>query len=118
LADWEPERSGFSLFVGPLIAAEDEEGLARLIRYLFRSPVSYRQLQYDEASGSVRCRSKRGGHREWSHPTAFLATLAQHIPKRRQNVVTYAGYYANATGNLAGKDKAQTRPTHRPPDAN
>ena len=42
------ERSGFSCFVGPVIPAEDREGLGRLIKYLFRSPVSYRQLEYDE----------------------------------------------------------------------
>ena len=94
------ERSGFSCFVGPVIPAEDREGLERLIKYLFRSPVSYRQLEYDEVTGRVRCRSKRGGYREWNHATEFLATLAQHVPRPRQHVVTYSGHYANATGNL------------------
>ncbi len=61
--------------------------------------LSYRQLSYDEATGMVRCRSKRGGHREW-HATEFLAVLAQHVPRPRQHVVTYAGHYANAAGNL------------------
>lgn len=51
-------------------------------------------------TGRVRCRSKRGGYREWNHATEFLATLAQHVPRPRQHVVTYAGHYANATGNL------------------
>ena len=69
-------------------------------RYLFRSPVSYRQLVYDEKTGKVKCRSKRGGYREWPHAVDFLATLAQHVPRPRQHVVTYAGHYANATGNL------------------
>lgn len=26
----------------------------------------------------------------------FLAVLAQHVPRPRQHVVTYAGHYANA----------------------
>ena len=99
LQEWELERSGFSCFLSPAIAENDKEGLGRLIRYLFRSPVSYRQLSYDEATGMVRCRSKRGGHREW-HATEFLAVLAQHVPRPRQHVVTYAGHYANAAGNL------------------
>ena len=99
LQEWELERSGFSCFLSPAIPKDDKEGLARLIRYLFRSPVSYRQLSYDEATGMVRCRSKRGGHREW-HATEFLAVLAQHVPRPRQHVVTYAGHYANAAGNL------------------
>ena len=99
LQEWELERSGFSCFLSPAIPEADKEGLARLIRYLFRSPVSYRQLSYDEATGMVRCRSKRGGHREW-HATEFLAVLAQHVPRPRQHVVTYAGHYANAAGNL------------------
>ena len=61
--------------------------------------MSYRQLSYDETTGMVRCRSKRGGYREW-HATEFLAVLAQHVPRPRQHVVTYAGHYANAAGNL------------------
>ena len=99
LQEWELKRSGFSCFLSPAIAENDKEGLGRLIRYLFRSPVSYRQLSYDEATGMVRCRSKRGGHREW-HATEFLAVLAQHVTRPRQHVVTYAGHYANAAGNL------------------
>ncbi len=99
LQEWELERSGFSCFLSPAIAESDKEGLGRLIRYLFRSPVSYRQLSYDETTGMVRCRSKRGGYREW-HATEFLAVLAQHVPRPRQHVVTYAGHYANAAGNL------------------
>ena len=100
LSELAAERSGFSCFVGPVIPAEDKQGLERLIRYLFRSPVSYRQLVYDEKTGKVKCRSKRGGYREWPHAVDFLATLAQHVPRPRQHVVTYAGHYANATGNL------------------
>ena len=107
LGDWALERSGFSCFVGSVIPDGDKDGLGRLIRYLFRSPVSYRQLSYDEASGTVRCSSKRGGHREWAHPSEFLATLAQHIPRPRQQTVTYAGYYANATGNLNSRSESK-----------
>ena len=107
LQEWELERSGFSCFLSPAIPEDDKEGLGRLVRYLFRSPVSYRQLSYDEGTGMVRCRSKRGGYREW-HATEFLAVLAQHVPRPRQHVVTYAGHYANAAGNLNHESEDDT----------
>ena len=58
----------------------------------------------------MRCHSKRGGHKEWQ-ATEFLAILAQHVPRPRQHLVTYAGlrnaadglHYANAAGNLKAK---------------
>jgi Transposase zinc-binding domain/Putative transposase len=103
LGSWESDRSGFSCFVTQQTIADDRQGLGRLIRYLFRSPCSYRQLSYDESTGKVRCRSKRGGHKEW-HATEFLAVLSQHVPKPRQHLVTYAGHYANAAGNLKSKE--------------
>ena len=116
LGSWESERSGFSCFVTEQTEADDKEGLGRLICYLFRSPCSYRQLSYDESTGKVLCRSKRGGHKEW-HATEFLAVLSQHVPRPRQHLVTYAGHYANAAGNLKCKEpgveaesETQTRP--------
>jgi hypothetical protein len=33
-------------------------------------------------------------------PRSSWAVLAQHVPRPRQHVVTYAGHYANAAGNL------------------
>ena len=44
---------------------------------------------YDESTGKVRCRSKRGGHMEW-HATEFLAVLSRHVPRPRQHLVTPA----------------------------
>lgn len=76
------------------------EHLGGLLRYLFRSPISFKRLQYQEKTGKVRLKLKRGGHREWDHPLDFLAYLSIHVPKARQQIVTYAGYYANSTGNL------------------
>ena len=100
LAGFEKERSGFSVFVGSVIPAEDRPGLERLIAYLFRSPVSFRRLEYRESTGQVRLRLKRGGFREWDNALSFLADLSLHVPRARQQVVTYAGHYANSTGNL------------------
>lgn len=112
LETWERDRSGFSCFVTEQTQPDDKDGLARLVRYLFRSPVSYRQLSYNEETGKVKCRSKRGGHKQW-HATEFLAVLAQHVPRPRQHLVTYAGHYANAAGNLKSKEESapETEPS-------
>jgi hypothetical protein len=98
LVSWDVERCGFSLFLGPPIDGRDR--LGGLLRYLFRSPISFKRLEYQEKTGKVRLKRKRGGHREWNHALDFLADLSIHVPKARQQVVTYAGYYANSTGNL------------------
>ena len=109
LQGWESEISGFSCFVQQPIPGNDKDGLARLIRYIFRAPCSYRQLSYDETTGMVRCSSKRGGFKQW-HATEFLAVLSQHVPKPRQHTVTYSGYYANAAGNLKKKEEDEEKP--------
>ena len=98
LVGWDIARCGFSLFVGPPV--DDRERLGGLLRYLFRSPISFKRVSYHEKTGKVRLKLKRGGHREWDHALDFLADLSIHVPKARQQVVTYAGYYANSTGNL------------------
>ena len=118
LETWESKRSGFSCFVTEQTQPDDKSGLVRLIRYLFRSPCSYRQLSYDEKTGKVRCRSKRGGFKEW-HATEFLAVLAQHVPRPRQHLVTYAGHYANAAGNLKAEveSASETESSEQPTQA-
>ena len=40
-------------------AEDDRERLARLLRYLMRSPVSFKRLKYDERTGKVTMRLKR-----------------------------------------------------------
>lgn len=61
---------------------------------------SFKRLEYQSKTGKVRLKRKRGGRREWDHAVDFLADLSIHVPKARQQVVTYAGFYANSTGNL------------------
>ena len=103
VACWELEKCGFSLFIGSPIAADDRDRLARLLRYLMRSPVSFKRLKYDERTGKVEMRLKRDQIKVFNHAVDFLAALARHVPRPRQQTVTYAGHYANATGNLSSK---------------
>lgn len=84
-------------------AEDDRERLARLLRYLMRSPVSFKRLKYDERTGKVTLRLKRDQVKVFDHAVDFLAALARHVPRARQQTVTYAGHYANATGNLSPK---------------
>lgn len=93
LVSWDIERCGFSLFVGPPI--DDRERLGGLLRYLFRSPISFKRLEYQEKTGKVRLKRKRGGHREWDHAVDFLADLSIHVPKARQQVVQAEGVTAS-----------------------
>jgi hypothetical protein len=48
-------------------------------------------------------RLKRDQIKAFNHAVDFLAALARHVPRSRQQTITYAGYYANATGNLSQK---------------
>ena len=121
VACWELEKCGFSLFIGSPIAADDRDRLARLLRYLMRSPVSFKRLKYNERTGKVEMRLKRDQIKVFNHAVDFLAALARHVPRARQQTVTYAGHYANSTGNLSGKAdeveeelQEQRRPTSKP----
>jgi hypothetical protein len=118
VACWELDKCGFSLFVGSPIAEDDRERLARLLRYLMRSPVSFRRLKYDERNGKVTMRLKGDQAKVFDHAVDFLAALARHVPRARQQTVTYAGHYANATGNLSQKAaETEAEKDHERPEA-
>jgi hypothetical protein len=59
---------------------------------------SYHALEARRGEG-VRKRSATSPY----HAVDFLAALARHVPRARQQTATYAGHYANATGNLSPK---------------
>jgi hypothetical protein len=103
MASWELDKCGFSLFIGSTISASDRDGLRHLLRYLMRSPVSFNRLTYNERTGQVTMRLKREQVKVFPHAIDFLAALSRHVPRRRQQTVTYAGYYANASGSLSSK---------------
>lgn len=105
MQSWPLERSGFNVYAGPVVQGEDRDRLRGLVRYLLRAPLSLKRLDYDEASGQVRYRASSGDIKTWSHAIDFLAELAQHIPKARQQTVSYHGWFANATGHLSRKEE-------------
>ncbi|MFA7483871.1 MAG: transposase, partial [Vulcanimicrobiota bacterium] len=80
VACWQLDKCGFSLFIGSPIAEDNRERLARLLRYLMRSPVSFKRLKYDERTGKVTMRLKRDQVKVFDHAVDFLAALARHVP--------------------------------------
>lgn len=114
MQSWPLERSGFNVYAGPVVQGEDRDRLRGLVRYLMRAPLSLKRLDYDEASGQVRYRSSDGDARTWPHAIGFLADLAQHIPKARQQTVSYHGWFANPTGHLSRRKE----PTGKAPNPN
>ena len=79
--------------------------------------MSFKRLKYDERTGKVEMRLKRDQIKVFDHAVDFLAALARHVPKARQQTVTYAGYYANATGNLSSKSNEAEKEVQEQPKA-
>ena len=107
MASWELRKYGFSLFIDSPIAADDRDSLGRLIRYLLRSPISFKRLEYSERTGRVKLKLKRNPEKVFPHAQDFLAALSQHVPRSRAQTVTYSGWYANCTGNLSKKPSSE-----------
>ncbi len=105
MQSWPLARSGFNVYVGPVVQGEDRERLRSLVRYVMRAPLCLTRLDDDEASGQVRYRDSDGDVKTWPHAIHFLADLAQHIPKARQRNVSYHGWFANPTGHLSRRQE-------------
>lgn len=104
------ERSGFSVFVGEsLNLPEEQTDIRRILQYILRPTLPLKHLHYEEVTGNVQYRDPRGPWKRWDHAVDFLADFVQHIPRARQHQVTYAGYFANALGNLK-EPKAEKNP--------
>jgi hypothetical protein len=111
MKSWPIERSGFSVFVGePLTVPEHQSDVKRVLRYMLRSALPLKRLSYVERTGQVHYQDPHGPGKTWPHAVDFLADFVQHIPRARQHQVTYAGYFANALGNLSPK-KAEGQST-------
>ena len=99
------KRSGFQVYVGPIVPASDRDRLQNLLKYLFRAPIALKHLCYDEATAQVTYSIPRGETRVWRHAYDFLSDFVQHLPAPRKPAITYHGWFANATGNLKSRRK-------------
>ena len=78
------EHSGFHVFVGEPVAADDEDARRFLARYLKKSPVMNPRLEliesHDEPVVRVHKFTDDSSQTKDFEPLAFLAELSQHIP--------------------------------------
>ena len=95
-------HSGFDVYVGDPIAAEDRATLGHVARYLLRPPISLERMWYDPQAEKVTLRPLAGEGAEpvELEPLEFIARLVQHIPDVRERQVVYYGVYANASKRL------------------
>jgi len=89
------EHSGFSLHANTCVAAQDRDGLKRLLAYCSRPAIYLRRLHYLPEKERVRyrpCKSQPGEPEivQW-HPLEFLSRFAKIIPPPWLNLVRYAG---------------------------
>ena len=90
----------------------DRVSAARLGRYRIRCPLVLKRLSLDEDTGEVlyRTRPSRADHPEgpvarWD-ALEFIARVLDHLPRPRQQMVRYWGYYSNVA---RGRRRAAAR---------
>jgi hypothetical protein len=125
LLSWH-ENTGFSVDNSVRVAAGDTPGLARLARYLTRSPVSLERLSWDEAAAEIVYVARSSQAHDGSaapveqrfDPLEFIARLVLHIAEPKRHQVRYFGAYA-AVVRARTRDLAERRPrpTPTPPPA-
>jgi len=120
---------GFNLHANTRIAANDREGLERLIRYIARPPLSEERLS-ELRDGRVAVRLKRPWRDGTTHvaftPEEFMEKLVALVPRPRANLVRYHGVFAPAAGDRArivpggdcrqGARKKRGKPSKADPD--
>jgi len=60
----------------------------------------FKHLSYVESTVQVRFSPPRDVAKVWDHAFDFLADWIQHFPRAIRHQVTYAGWFANALGEL------------------
>jgi hypothetical protein len=88
------QTSGFSVWVGPEIAADDTEARLFLSQYLTKCPVMLSRMSIERKDGSdvVRYTSDKGS-KEFS-PLDFMAALSAHIPNKFEQTIRFVGAYS------------------------
>jgi hypothetical protein len=126
LLSW-TDHTGFSVDNSVVVDASDTAGLARLARYLMRSPVSLERLRWDDATGSILYRPKHGHddhdlevaapiEERWE-PLEFIARLLLHVAEPRRHMVRYYGAYAAVVRARRRHDLEAANPTSPAPEA-
>jgi hypothetical protein len=113
------EGRGFNLHGGVAVAAGDERGLLRLVKYLTRPPLAHNRLSLS-ADGRIAYELKRpfadGSEQVLFTPDAFLAHLAAMVYRPRFHRLRYHGIIAPAARHRRlVVPKARGTPPESPP---
>jgi hypothetical protein len=97
LRSW--KHSGFGVYRGERIAADDRKGLENLARYIVRNPFSLEKITYNEDTGTVIYRSKHNHNTKRNFEVFaaedFIGAITQHIPDKFFQNIRYYGWYSN-----------------------
>jgi len=103
---------GFSVHLGPQIAAEDTQARERTASYLLHAPFSLERMSFEKTEGTIIYQGKcQFGHHavrlnqgfiEFT-PLDFLAAVTSFIPDKGQQLVRYYGFYSNVKRGLRVK---------------
>ena len=115
------EHSGFNVFVGEEVAADDENARLFLARYLKKAPFSLSRLQLDESGDKPRVvylRDEPGAvpvedssarevlpERRELTPLEFLAELSSHVPLVYEQLSRWFGVYSPRTRGAKKRDE-------------
>jgi hypothetical protein len=114
-------HSGFGVDTSVRIEANDQAGMARLVGYISRCPLSLARMVTRTADGKVVYRASHA--RCWAYPKSgeqtvmegilrnfevfepldFLAELTQHIPQKGEHQIRYYGHYSNKSRGIRDK---------------
>ncbi|NIP54530.1 MAG: IS91 family transposase, partial [Phycisphaerae bacterium] len=93
-------HTGFSVFWGKQVAADDEDSRLFLCRYIDRGPISLEKVSVTD--DIVTYETKDDLTHEFS-PTEFLARVSVHIPNKWEQTVRYYGAYSARTRGVRRK---------------
>lgn len=103
------QHSGFSVWVGDQIAANDVERKLFLARYLSKCPVSLNRIEIIEDTLKPTVRyykdNTKTEYKDFS-PLHFIAELTQHIPNKYEQTLRFYGAYS---ARSRGKAKQQRK---------
>ncbi|WP_257195244.1 transposase [Acetivibrio clariflavus] len=95
------ENTGFNVYCGEAIYAEEQESIEKLAQYVVRAPISQERMFYippEESSnevGKIIYKGKNSREIQAFDALDWLARLVTHIPNKGEQFVRYYGYYSN-----------------------
>ncbi|MFC1746531.1 transposase [Candidatus Riflebacteria bacterium] len=84
-------HSGFHVFCGQPVTAEDETSRENLARYIVRASLSQERLTYLEQEDKVVYKAKDGSAEKEFSSLEWLANICSHIPNPGEHMVRYYG---------------------------